>query len=90
MTLPPIAARLRAKLGNEAFGALLGMISGERPAIQIVRYLNKYYGADLRLWHVTIWRAVLTAPSRKLMPGLEVLVRQPLKLIYSRQERESA
>ena len=80
-SLPPIAERLRKQIGTEAFGVLLGLITGDRPTIQIVRYLRKFYGVDIHQWHIVLWRSVLTAPSRKLMPGLSALVRQPLTAI---------
>lgn len=66
-TLPPLANRLRKKLGNNLFGLLLYYIEGDYPSHKVASMFG------LRVYQVTLWRKVLTFESRKLVPELSQL-----------------
>jgi hypothetical protein len=83
--LPRVANRIRRRVGDSAFRLLLYYIEGDFPSIKVARMFG------LRNWEVVIWRQVLTAPSRKLIPGIAALkATSPLLLVQKNEGRESA
>lgn len=85
------AQRVRRKLGKDAFRILLYLMETDTTNIQIARMFH------LKNWQVSIWRTVLTEPSRKIIPELqEEKARVTLRLAYSKldevkqEERKTA